>query len=64
MGWLQNNVKGDSVIYGHHIYEDTYLDSINFMGEIYRVQQKADNAEDHFTVAIRVQLTVVHNTIE
>ena len=22
------------------------------MGEIYRVQQKADNAEDHFTVVI------------
>ena len=38
-----------------------------FMGEIHRVQQKADNAEDHFTVAIRVQLkllTVVHNTNE
>ena len=35
-----------------------------FMGEIHCVQQKA---EDHFTVAIRVQLkllTVVHNTIE
>ena len=38
-----------------------------FMGEIHYVQQKADNAEDHFTVAIRVQLkllTVVHNTNE
>ena len=35
------------------------------MGEIHRVQQKADNAEDHFTVAIQVQLKlliVVHNT--
>ena len=38
------------MICGHHIYEDTYLDS--FMGEIHRVQQEADNAEDHFTVAI------------
>ena len=37
------------------------------MGEIHCVQQKADNAEDHCTVAIQVQLkllTVVHNTIE
>ena len=53
------------VICGHHIYEGTYLDS--FMGEIHCVQQEADNAEDHFTVAIRVQLkllTVVHNIIE
>ena len=35
-----------------------------FMGEIHRVQQKAEN---HFTVGIQVQLkllTVVHNTIE
>ena len=29
------------------------------MGEIHRVQQKADNAEDHFTVAIRVQLKLL-----
>ena len=37
------------------------------MGEIHRVQQKADKAEDHFTVGMRVQhklLTDVHNTIE
>ena len=37
------------------------------MGEIYHVQQKADKAEDHFTVAIRVQLkllTIVHNIIK
>ena len=53
------------MICAHHIYEDTYLDS--FMGKIHSVQQKADNAEDHFTVAIQVQLkllTVVHNIIE
>ena len=38
-----------------------------FMGEIHCVQQKADKAEDHFTVGIQVQLkllTVVHNTNE
>ncbi len=37
------------------------------MGEIHCVQQKADKAEGHVTVAIRVQLklpAVVHNTIE
>ena len=39
------------MIDGHHIYEDTYFWT-PFMGEIHRVQQKADNAEDHFTVAI------------
>ena len=36
------------------------------MGEIHRVQQKADLAEDHVTVGIRVKLkllAVVHNTI-
>ena len=38
-----------------------------FMGEIHHVQQKADKAEDHVTVGIRIQLkllAVVHNTIE
>ena len=37
-----------------------------FMGEIHHVQQKADKAEDHFTVAIPVQLrllTVVHSDL-
>ena len=51
------------MIHGHHIYEDW----APFMGKIHRVQQNADKAEDHLTVAIRVQLkllTVVHNIIE
>ena len=37
------------------------------MGEIHRMQQKADKTEDHVIVGIRVQLklfAVVNNTIE